>query len=97
MGHGEDFEKQEAGPQLHHLPASRRTSTESTFTQQAIDAEANIEPPAIGPEANGEKGAEPSPPPNGGFKAWLQVAGSFFLFFNAWYVISKSLLIALCR
>ena len=23
--------------------------------------------------------------PNGGFKAWLQVAGSFFLAFNTWY------------
>ena len=25
-------------------------------------------------------------PPNGGLVAWLQVAGSFFLFFNSWYV-----------
>jgi hypothetical protein len=24
--------------------------------------------------------------PNGGFKAWLQVLGSFFLFFNSWFV-----------
>ncbi len=24
-------------------------------------------------------------PPNGGLVAWLQVAGSFFLFFNSWY------------
>ena len=24
--------------------------------------------------------------PNGGFKAWLQVVGAFFLFFNSWYV-----------
>ena len=23
-------------------------------------------------------------PPNGGFAAWLQVVGSFFLFFNSW-------------
>jgi hypothetical protein len=22
--------------------------------------------------------------PNGGFEAWMQVAGSFFLFFNSW-------------
>ena len=22
--------------------------------------------------------------PNGGFTAWLQVAGSFFIFFNTW-------------
>jgi MFS family permease len=26
-------------------------------------------------------------PPNGGLVAWLQVAGSFFLFFNSWYVL----------
>lgn len=24
------------------------------------------------------------PPPNGGLNAWLQVLGSFFLFFNSW-------------
>lgn len=29
---------------------------------------------------------QPEPPPNGGLTAWLQVAGSFFLFFNCWYV-----------
>lgn len=23
-------------------------------------------------------------PPNGGLKAWLQVVGGFFLFFNSW-------------
>lgn len=26
------------------------------------------------------------PPPNGGLLAWLQVLGSFFLYFNCWYV-----------
>jgi hypothetical protein len=26
-----------------------------------------------------------SVPPDGGINAWLQVAGSFFLFFNTWY------------
>lgn len=24
-----------------------------------------------------------------GFKAWLQVVGSFFLFFNSWYVLRR--------
>lgn len=28
--------------------------------------------------------AQPPPPPNGGFNAWLQVFGAFFLFFNSW-------------
>jgi hypothetical protein len=27
-----------------------------------------------------------SAPVNGGLQAWLQVAGSFFLFFNSWYL-----------
>lgn len=26
----------------------------------------------------------PDPVPNGGLTAWLQVLGSFFLFFNSW-------------
>lgn len=26
----------------------------------------------------------PSPPPNGGLLAWLQVFGSFFLWFSTW-------------
>lgn len=25
-------------------------------------------------------------PPDGGWRAWLQVAGGFFVFFNIWYV-----------
>ena len=30
-----------------------------------------------------------SAPPNGGLRAWLQVLGSFFLFFNTWYVLAS--------
>ncbi|RDH27439.1 MFS general substrate transporter [Aspergillus welwitschiae] len=30
----------------------------------------------------------PPPPPNGGIFAWVQVAGSFFLFFNSWGIIN---------
>jgi hypothetical protein len=36
---------------------------------------------------NGESAPTKAPPssiPNGGFNAWLQVAGSFMLFFNSW-------------
>lgn len=29
-----------------------------------------------------------SPPPDGGFKAWLQVAGGFMLFFNSWGILN---------
>lgn len=31
----------------------------------------------------------PSAPPNGGFKAWLQVLGAFCIFLNTWWVITS--------
>ena len=33
----------------------------------------------------------PAPPsfPDGGFTAWLQCAGSFFMFFNCWGVVNS--------
>lgn len=53
------------------------------------DIEANSTQPS---DAEGEKEAGPSPPPgplvspppNGGRKAWLQVAGSFLIVLNTW-------------
>lgn len=63
--------------------------TESNLSK-ALDAEANIyvlpaadEVPISEQEQQQD---DPGPPPNGGFAAWLQVAGSFFLFFNCWHV-----------
>lgn len=42
----------------------------------------------------GEKRATAAPevgsPPNGGLKAWLQVVGSFFFFFNSWYALAPT-------
>ena len=32
--------------------------------------------------------AAPSPPPNGGATAWLQIAGGFMLFFNTWGLLN---------
>lgn len=29
----------------------------------------------------------PGPPPNGGLQAWLQVLGSWMLFFNTWGIL----------
>lgn len=52
-----------------------------------VEAEAN----AVEPKDQ-VKEQQPEPPPNGGWFAWLQVAGSFFLFFNCWYV-SKTVMI----
>lgn len=53
-----------------------------------------LEPPSLAPVAGPEayeaqehaleQLITPSPPPNGGVVAWLQVAGAFFLFFNSW-------------
>ena len=35
--------------------------------------------------------AASSKPPNGGVRAWLQVLGAFFIFWNSWYVVNCSL------
>jgi hypothetical protein len=48
--------------------------------QKAHDAEAA--PPPAG-NARGDAN-DMSSVPNGGTRAWLQVVGSFFLFFNSW-------------
>jgi hypothetical protein len=43
--------------------------------------------PAILPPLEGverDKSSYEEAPPNGGLDAWLQVLGSFFLFFNSW-------------
>ena len=41
-------------------------------------------PKAANAQINGQNTAYTTPP-NGGLQAWLQVTGSFFLFFNSWY------------
>jgi MFS family permease len=56
--------------------------------EDALDAEANIAPTHPVTSTDSEKTDDPGPPPNGGFQAWLQVAGSFFLFFNSWGTIN---------
>ena len=64
-------------------PPLRQIATDST-SGEAFDAEANISPEDQHPPQAAEKFEDPGPPPNGGLKAWLQVLGSFFLFFNSW-------------
>lgn len=85
MGHDEELEKWGPGADAQGLPASRVRSKESAINE-ALDAEANVEPQITGIELVAEKTSDPGPPPNGGFAAWLQVLGSFFLFFNGWLV-----------
>ena len=55
---------------------------------KAIDAEANIN--ITSSDDTQDADDDPGPPPNGGWLAWLQVLGSFFLFFNSWYVYANS-------
>jgi len=38
-----------------------------------------------------EAPVKPEGPPDGGLRAWSQVAGAFILFFNTWYVRSDPL------
>ncbi len=58
-------------------------SSGSTIAE-TLDAEASITRPPPDRPVDPEKVDDPGPPPNGGFAAWLQVLGSFFLFFNSW-------------
>ena len=70
-------------PAQNHLTAVQsRTST----VDEAIDAEAGFtsDSPRSVVAVKSEDDDDPGPPPNGGAKAWLQVLGSFFLFFNCW-------------
>ena len=64
----------------HLTPVISSTST----VEQAIDAEAGFTNAAATPATVTKVETEIGPPPNGGFQAWLQVVGSFFLFFNCW-------------
>jgi hypothetical protein len=76
----------------HDLESSKefgRTLTPArsavSIVDESIDAEAGFaekeSPVAVSIKDEAE---DPGPPPNGGAKAWLQVLGSFFLFFNCW-------------
>ena len=55
-----------------------------TPVEEAVNAEGDL-PPI--PETKERLHQGIDPPPNGGLTAWLQVLGSFFLFFNCWSVI----------
>jgi hypothetical protein len=89
MEAAEDLEKWDIENSVRGFPASRVISKESVI-DEALDAEANIERPTTATVSTTEKTSEPGPPPNGGFTAWLQVTGSFFLFFNGWVSIRST-------
>jgi hypothetical protein len=62
-------------------PSISASNDDTVWTsQEKDDEEATEELPSVVPK-------DPNHDiPNGGFKAWLQVLGSFFLFFNSWFV-----------
>jgi hypothetical protein len=56
-----------------------------------VESKAALSPagiPSSAPTAKPSQGHvnDLSSVPNGGLRAWLQVAGAFMLFFNSWYV-----------
>jgi len=58
---------------MNRLMEDKKTS-DTTLVPSGQDVEAN-------PSGKMET---PDVPPDGGFRAWLQVAGGFFIFFNIW-------------
>ncbi|MCJ1333130.1 hypothetical protein MMC10_009824 [Thelotrema lepadinum] len=76
------------------LPSTNESTTPSSLTAASADKipapsheqlpEAVTEAKPVAPVPPANKPAGPGPPPNGGLTAWLQVLGSFMLFFNTW-------------
>jgi hypothetical protein len=59
----------------------------SASTETTADLEAVLKV-----KSKGHSVSDASTIPNGGFWAWMQVLGAFFLFFNSWYVDPLSLM-----
>lgn len=80
---GEFAEIEKLDTDVNNLSPSSGTFLESPHDSDLDDLPETAAPTqAVIPVDPGDDG----PPPNGGLKAWLQVLGSFFLFFNSWYV-----------
>lgn len=70
-------------------------SKEGDAASGSASVDTMVEPEAVVVKQQmASKQEQPEPPPNGGFFAWLQVAGSFFLFFNCWWVFKQPYLSA---
>ncbi len=74
--------------------ASEGTPVES----DSQETPTNVDEPVLNEVESAEDGgtaqkaaSHPAPPsfPDGGFTAWLQCAGSFFMFFNSWGVVNS--------
>lgn len=71
-------------PEKDSLPPLTQVRSSRSAVEDVLGAEANISPAEPVERQKEVNPDDPGPPPNGGVKAWLQVAGSFFLFFNCW-------------
>lgn len=85
----EDYEKRTAAADLE---SSTPDPVEEVGEPPALTAPALFDGATLEPTAT-NKSAVPSVNnvksiPNGGLKAWLQVLGAFFLFFNSWGIIN---------
>lgn len=73
----EELETFASVPAVGPRVSNDRSSSSSSFEEK--DSEQSKRP---------DPSLDPGPPPDGGFKAWLQVLGAFFLNFNTWYQIN---------
>jgi hypothetical protein len=72
---------------VHHRPRQAGSSHLDDVSSSSNPLPDPLDLPAMLPPLRGvesEKSHHEEAPPNGGLNAWLQVLGSFFLFFNSW-------------
>lgn len=75
-----------------NLEVEQKVLAEAVTDSPATRDEENAAPPAF--DSPGEKESEPTF--DTGIFSWLQVLGSFFLFFNSWYVPGMNRTSAIC-
>ena len=78
--------KEIVGANSQHQPSFNGLdeSEKSVLTSEDINATAAAGPVPMDPVT---PTLSPSPIPNGGLYAWVQVLGCAFLFFNTWYIV----------
>lgn len=78
---------EQAGQSYPQSASTSQSSNEETLVSTSVQRELKDEPERPVKkytEASVQSVDDVEPPPNGGTLAWLQVLGSFFLFFNCW-------------
>ncbi|KAK1830661.1 major facilitator superfamily domain-containing protein [Podospora conica] len=93
VANGAGFDDHDPDEIRHHLSDSEDTYHNSMYTfhdkeggEDGLEVISTTAPPPapVPAPAHGAAG----PPPNGGLKAWLQVASGFCVFFNSWGVLN---------